>query len=345
MYHQLIEYLTKNEKIIIAMKLFKNRKRVFKHLTKNYKLFFLFEIKHLKYIEKNETFNICIIEKEMKNYLKTTHENHDHFATILTLNFLIRKTYWFIRMKDVKKWYKSCHVCQIRLKKSIRDEFLSIKKFNLMIILKMNWLKSIISTCSIIETKFILLVIDYFTRFLWAKTYRHHEVFEIIDMLRDVITSIFEWMRNLYSNNDSHFVNHDVKTMLKEHEMSHFINLINDSFSIELLKRTMQTLLSMLNKKCIKRESTNSWFLMLRNYVFILNTNHIKIHNYNSTQLMLEFESQFRHYDIIFLSIFSIIDEFFSEHQYLLFTILRIEQRLLEKEIASYIHNYEQQRE
>ena len=282
--------------------------------------------------------------KKVKSYLKTTHEDHDHFAAILTLNFLIERTYWFIRVKNVKKWCKSCHVCQIRLKKSIRDEFLSIRKFNSMIMLKMNWLESIISTCSIIEAKFILLVIDYFTRFFWAKTYRYHETFEIIDMLRDVITSIFEWMSDLYSNNDSYFVNHDVKVVLKEHEMSHFTDSISHSSSIDLLKRAMQALLSMFNKRCIERETTNSWFLMLRDYVLILNTNYIKIHNYNSTQLMLEFESQFRHYDTILLSIFSIIDEFLSKHQYQLFTALRDEQRLLEEEVANYIHNYEQQR-
>ena len=345
MYHQLIEYLIKNEKIIIEMKLFKNRKRILKHLTKNYKLFFSSEIKHLKYIERNEAFNICIIEKKVKSYLKTTHENHDHFATILTLNFLIERIYWFTRIKNVKKWCKSCHVCQARLTKSIRNESLLIKKFNSMIMLEMNWLKSIISTCSIIEVKFILLVIDYFTRFLWAKTYRYHEIFEMIDMLRDVIISIFEWMNNLYSNNDSHFVNHNVRIVLEEHEMSHFTDSISHSFSIDLLKRAMQTLLSMLSKKCIERETVNSWFLMLRNYVLILNTNYIKIHSYNSTQLMLKFESQFRHYDITSLSIFSIIDESFSKHQYQLFTILKDEQRLLEKEVASYIHNYEQQRE
>ena len=84
---------------------------------------------------------------------------------------------------------------------------------------------------------------------------------------------------------------------------------------------------------------------MLRDYVLILNTNHIKIHNYNSTQLMLEFESQLRHYDTIFLSISSIIDESFSKHQYQLFTVLKDEQTLLKEEVASYIHNYEQQRE
>ena len=133
-----------------------------------------------------------------------------------------------------------------------------------MIMLKMNWLKSIISTCSTIEVKFILLVIDYFTRFLWAKAYRYHEAFEIIDMLRDVITSIFEWMSDLYSNNDSHFVNHDVRIVLKKHEMLHFTNSINHSSSIDLLKRAMQTLLSMLNKRCIERKTINSWFLMLR---------------------------------------------------------------------------------
>ena len=93
MYHQFIEYLTENEKIIVAMKLFKNRKKILKHLTKNYRLLSSFEIKHLKYIERNEALNICIIEKKVKSYLKTTHENHDHFVTTLTLNFLIERAY------------------------------------------------------------------------------------------------------------------------------------------------------------------------------------------------------------------------------------------------------------
>ena len=59
---------------------------------------------------------------------------------------------------------------------------------------------------------------------------------------------------------------------------------------------------------------------------------------------MLEFESQFRHYDTISLLISSVIDESLSEHQYQLFTVLRNEQRLLEEEVASYTHSYEQQR-
>ena len=65
-------------------------------------------------------------------------------------------------------------------------------------------------------------------------------------------------MNDLYSNNDSHFVNHDVRAVLEEHEMSHFTSSISHSFSTDLLKRAMQALFSMLSKRCIERETTNS---------------------------------------------------------------------------------------
>ena len=65
-------------------------------------------------------------------------------------------------------------------------------------------------------------------------------------------------MSDLYSNNDSHFVNHDVRAVLEEHEMSHFTNSISHSSSIDLLKRAMQALLSMFSKRCIERETANS---------------------------------------------------------------------------------------
>lgn len=46
--------------------------------------------------------------------------------------------------------------------------------------------------------------------------------------------------------------------LMLEHEISHFIELISHSSSIELLERTIQEMLSIVSKACIERKTTNS---------------------------------------------------------------------------------------
>ena len=56
-------------------------------------------------------------------------------------------------------------------------------------------------------------------------------------MLRDVIASIFEWSTKFYSNNESHFVNNNVKTLLQVYGVNQFTELINYSTFTSFLKR------------------------------------------------------------------------------------------------------------
>ena len=146
--------------------------------------------------------------------------------------------------------------------------------------INMNWLNFISFVCSIIEYVYILLVINFFVKFVWAKEYQFHKTFEIMNILKNVITFIIDWSKKIYTNNDFHFVNNDVIIVLKSHEINHFTKSINHSFSTKLLKRTMQKLLFMLIKKCIERDTINSWKLFLRDYVLVMNIKTIKIHNY-----------------------------------------------------------------
>ena len=127
--------------------------------------------------------------------------------------------------------------------------------------------------------------------------------------------------------------------------MNYFIESINHFFSIDLLKRTIQKMLFIITKNCIKRKTINSWNLFIREHFLAINIKTIKIHNYTSTQLMLKFEFQFRHYDVFSIFLFSQTKKKLFEHQYYIFIALRDEQRLLTFETISYIHNYFQLRQ
>ncbi len=91
MYERLVEFLQK--RVFALEGLDRNRRRQIIRKSKKFILTSTSKISALKYEENNESFSLCIIESEVLRFLKATHENHDHYAAALTLNFLIGRAY------------------------------------------------------------------------------------------------------------------------------------------------------------------------------------------------------------------------------------------------------------
>ena len=296
MYYQLIKYLKRNKIWLTTTRVFRNKKKTLKNQTK----FFHqnSNIKLLYFIEINNQRSICLTKSKVQKFLKTTHENHEHFAFSLTLNYFINRVYWSTKIKNVETWVQSCHLCQIKLKKPIKSDAFVIQKFNFMTMIDMNFMKSIFSACIATEVIYILLMMNYFTKFVWVKAYLTTKNETIINMLRDHIVLMFDWSKSVYSDNESYFVNNNVHAIYLEHEINQFTKSMSLSLFIELLKRTIQMLLILITKSCVNRKTINSWSLKVRNYVLIINIKAIKIHEYQSAQLMLRFESKRIHFNI-----------------------------------------------
>jgi len=148
-------------------------------------LILILKISALKYKKNNESFNLCIIKFKVLKFLKATHENHDHYAAALTLNFLIDRAYWSNKVKDVYNWCQICHACQMKTYKFIKVNVQSIQIFEFMTMIEMNWLKFITFIDLRIEAVYILLIVDYFSRFVWAKVYQFHTATKIVNMFQN----------------------------------------------------------------------------------------------------------------------------------------------------------------
>ena len=85
--------MLKNEIKINKIKISKNRQRAFKHRVKQFRLSMHFKTQHLRFIELTKTYNICLIKTEIPRFLKTIYKNHNHYAIVLKLNFLIKRAY------------------------------------------------------------------------------------------------------------------------------------------------------------------------------------------------------------------------------------------------------------
>ena len=96
------------------------------------------------------------------------------------------------------------------MKKPIKTQIRYIQVFEPMKILRMDRVSPITPACSVTRVVYVLLVVDYFTRFIWAKSYLRHTSDEVIDIYKNNITPISGHSKVVYSDNGSHFVNHKV---------------------------------------------------------------------------------------------------------------------------------------
>lgn len=340
MYHQLIQYMRGGEAAIGEMQLPRNRQRYLREASKRYRLPESHESQILRYTENTGAESICLIEAEVHRFLHAAHEDHGHHAAALTLDFLMGRAYWPTRVKDVHTWVQNCHSCQARSKRPIKTSVQAIQHFAPLSMLGMDWIGPISPPCSITGAVYILLVMDYFSRFAWAKAYIQHTAVEVIDMYENHITPVFGWPIGVYSDNGSHFVNGDVNNMFTHHGVSHFTGPISHPSSTGLLERGVQEMMTFISKKCIDRRAHSGWSLMVREGVLEMNTKGVRIHGYSPSQLMLGFEPQLYHFDInpAPLPTPAEAEEELPPYQYQIFTALRDENKLLSAEAASYTH-------
>ena len=251
----------------------------------------------LRYMERTGATSICMIEEEVSSILQAAHEDHGHYASALTLDFLIGRAYWPTRVHDVFRWCQSCPSCQLRSKKPIKADKQAILKFAPMDMLGMDWLGPISPACTATGCKYILIVVDYFTRFVWAKAYVEHEGKETVHMYEHHICPIFGFPRSVYSDNGSHFVNQWVERLFREHGVTHYTGPISHPSSTGLMERAVQAMQSFLRARCLEREEPGAWSLDVRDGVLYINTKTIRIHGYLPAELMLGFEPKLIHFD------------------------------------------------
>ena len=252
----------------------------------------------LKFREKNGIWSPCILEDKIIRFLSAAHEDHGHFGADLCLNYLIGRAYWPTRVKDVYAWCRSCHSCQAKMKKPIKARIRSIQVFGPMKMLGMDWVGPITPACSITGVMYVLLVVDYFTRFVWAKGYLKHTADEVIDIYENHISPIFGHSEAVYSDNGSYFVNQKVQDYFQERGVTHFTGPVSHPSSTGLLERAVQSMMSYLRGRCIERASTEGWSMDIREGVVFANTKSQKIHGYAPAELILGFSSQMKHFDV-----------------------------------------------
>jgi len=101
----------------------------------------------------------------------------------------------------------------------------------------MDWLGFIFFACTVTGSIYVLIIVDYFSRFVWAKPYRDYTRVETIDMYETHLAPIFGYPETAYSDNGSYFVNGDVQRLFKEYGVVRFTGPISHPSSTGLRGR------------------------------------------------------------------------------------------------------------
>ena len=239
--------------------------------------------------EKNGELATCILENDIKKTLISLHEGHGHFATGVTLGRAHGNVYWPSRAYDIGRWVSSCEPCQRVTKIQKAGEIRSIIQFKPMDMIGMDFVGPINPPCQATGNVYILVVIDYFSRFLWAVGTQKADQISTMKALCDHIILIVGWPLTVYTDNGSHFTGAMIKKMWKDHGVMHFPSAISHPQSVGLSERYVQMLMGRIRLSCISSGSSQCWGLEIRNAVLSINTRCIWVHGYTPAEILLGF--------------------------------------------------------
>jgi len=239
--------------------------------------------------EKNGELASCIFEEDVERVLTSLHEGHGHFATTFTLGRPHGQVYWLTRAKDIGRWIASCLPCQRVTMIQKSGQLRSILQFEPMDMIGMDYVGPISPPCKVTGYSYILVVINYFSRFLWGVGVQTADQLSTMQALLDCIFPVVGWPLTVYTDNGSHFTGSAISHMWREHGVIHFPSAISHPQSVGLSERYFHMLVGRIRLNCISLGSSRDWGLEIRNAVLSINTPCIKIHGYTPAETLLGF--------------------------------------------------------
>ena len=262
-----------------------SKQRAIKRMSYHYRL----TDQHLVYLEDDGKPAKCLLPPEVFRILVWAHEEHGHFSVVITLHKLRGEWYWPTRVKDVEKHCRTCHVCQTggpRKKSTILQPILKFYPFAM---LGMDFLGPISPRCQATGWAYILIVIDYFSRFVWTKGCESADQAAVHTFWVEVLAPIFGFPEWLYMDNGSHFIGSETVSLFESHG-THISNApISHPSSVGLVERNVQLVLAQVRQWCEDKgpEAKFIWGRSLPQIQPNINGRLLRIHGFTPGEILL----------------------------------------------------------
>ena len=270
------------------MEMGRSEKKILERAMRRYVLVEAVDPK-LFYREKNGELASCVLESDVEKVLTDLHEGHGHFASSITLARAHGKVYWPSRANDIARWVASCEACQRVTKIQKAGQLRSILQFKPMDMIGMDYVGPINPPCQATGYVYILIVIDYFSRFLWGIGVHKADQVSTIKALLNHVIPVVGWPLTVYTDNGGHFTGALIAKMWTDHGVMHFPSAVSHPQSVGLSERYVQMLIGRIRASCINQGSSGNWGQEIRNAVLSINTRYVKVQGYTPAEILLGF--------------------------------------------------------
>lgn len=252
----------------------------------------------LIYREKNGIWSPYLLEHEIEDTLRAFYDHYRHYVVSLTTDRMVRLAYQPKRASDVVNQIRICDIYQFFSKKPPSGPSRRIQELEPLNIIRMDFLGPIKPQCTT-GAKYILIVIDYFSRFIQAQPTEGVGGKDIEFFFEHVFTLIFGQPANVYSDNSPHFIADNVIEIQARNRVYYYIAPVYYPKSIGIVERLVQLVVSVLRKGCygdpnrLAKQSD-----ILREIMPTINTRLVRVYSFTPAKLFLGFNPSSKQYNL-----------------------------------------------
>ena len=253
----------------------------------------------LGYRESDGSLAQCIHSHQVEKVLHRFRDCHGHFSCGVMKRNLLGRYYWPGRFQDVVRWCSTCESCQRFGPLKNSTQVRSIYSLQPMDLLGMDFLGPITPN-SLSGSVYILIVVDYFSRYLFAHATKKNTGEAVVEFL-ERISKIFGWPLAFYVDNGSHFVKGKVRELVTRLSIKLFTAPVTNPRSVGLSERYVQLVLAGLRVMVEADKRTDAmqwWDEHLDGVVQAVNTRVLRVHGYSPSQLFLGFNVRLHELDL-----------------------------------------------
>ena len=235
----------------------------------------------------------CIFATRVNRVLQRYHDFHGHFAKDMTLRLLKGKYYWPSRSESVVQYIRSCDACQrFGPLRPVKRELKTILNLQPMDMLGIDFVGPINPVSRNGGKKYILIAVDYFSRFLFAMATEKADGVTVRDFVARKIAQTFGWPVSIYCDNASYFVKGVFPEELRKRGVLQFSAPLTHPSSVGLAEKyvhlTMTALRTLLRGPPDGNGMSLDWWdECLASAVFAINNRIVRTHGYSPAQLLL----------------------------------------------------------
>ena len=148
---------------------------------------------------------VGVLEDEVERVLRKLHNGHGHFAVGLTAGRAHGSYFCPSRQRDIGRWIASCEPCQRMHNVQRCGELKTVLEFKPRDMVGMDFVGPINPPCEATGAIYILLLVDYFSRFPFGTTLERADQQATMRFVVKKVVQIVGWPKSVYTDNGSHF--------------------------------------------------------------------------------------------------------------------------------------------